>query len=249
MVTANPSRCRTVEPHALRAVAKSYNGAALVIVLSFVVLLTGLVIAFFSRASSQMKISANSASQIKTDVFARCALDEIVGDLKQEIAAGSNLSSTVVSGTDFKKCYPASPQAAVPMRTGTNAPANLLKWSGYGIKFFDDTLLSGTGKAYPNASGYPPNQRAANLLSTGTSLNGRSLSLARWNNPLLLPKANPASTDVTPATSGAQAFAAPAWILVARDGGNPTASGSNVIGRYAYCIYDEGGVLDMNVAG
>jgi hypothetical protein len=50
-------------------------------------------------------------------------------------------------------------------------------------------------------------------------------------------------------------------VLVARDGSNPTAwnnnlkrspslsNSSSVVGRYAYAIYDEGGLLDMNVAG
>ena len=54
----------------------------------------------------------------------------------------------------------------------------------------------------------------------------------------------------------------PSWILVARDGSNPVPSslsgansqylstGSNaVIGRYAFAIYHEGGLLDVNAAG
>jgi len=47
-------------------------------------------------------------------------------------------------------------------------------------------------------------------------------------------------------------------VLIARDGSNPLvwdAALANakadkfIIGRYAYNIYDEGGLLDMNVAG
>jgi hypothetical protein len=87
-------------------------------------------------------------------------------------------------------------------------------------------------------------------------LNNRSVTTSRWNKPLLLQKAAPASdTDITPVN----AFVAPDWTLVSRDGSNPTIWDSNmrysasdattVIGRYAYAIYDEGGLLDMNVAG
>ena len=110
---------------------------------------------------------------------------------------------------------------------------------------------SGTGPLYPLASGTYNNagpNRASVALTTGTSVNGRYMTLARWSKPLLF---------------GTNSFTAPNWILVARDGSNPTTfgnSGSNsvvysstntavVIGRYAYAIYDEGGLIDVNVAG
>jgi len=97
--------------------------------------------------------------------------------------------------------------------------------------------------------------RAVSDSSTHTSKNGRSISAARWNKPLFL-TAN-STTDLTP-TAG---FTAPDWILVARDGSNPTnatllanmkfstSNATSVVGRYAYAIYDEGGLLDANVAG
>jgi hypothetical protein len=45
-------------------------------------------------------------------------------------------------------------------------------------------------------------------------------------------------------------FAPPDWVFVSNTGAGPiTAPSSSVIGRYAYAIYDEGGLLDANVAG
>src|SRR5205085_2678234 len=88
--------------------------------------------------------------------------------------------------------------------------------------------------------------------------------LSRWNKHYLVPKSNP--TDNT--TNPIPAFVAPDWVILTRGPrlGNttfpvsfasweapladPTPSNNlYAIGRYAYAIYDEGGLLDMNVAG
>ena len=239
---------------------KTQTGVALVIILAFIVLLTGLVLAFFSRATANRQISDSYASRSKADILARGAVDQIIGDLKQEIAAGSLIGTTSFSGTTVRTYYPVTPWSAVPCRTGTTSPPNLVKWSAYGVQFFNPALSSGTANVYPNAASYPPSNRAADFSTTGTSSNGRSMSFARWNKSLLLPKKDPTSSDITPLTTGTAGFKAPSWIFITRSGTNPRLSGSfpaenvisgsdPVIGRYAYVLYDEGGLLDMNVAG
>ena len=217
-------------------------GVALVIVLAFVVLLTGLVVAFFSRALSERQISNSSASEAKVSLFADGAISTIVGDLKSEIVDGSNVAPTPtpVPGVPAVTIYvPKAAINAVPARVGTaDAWANLVK-------------TSTNGAPYPGA---PANlTRAVNLTSDTPSLNGRFVSAKRWNSHYLLPK-NPAlDTDATPvAPPGAATtatFTPPKWVLVASDGTNPKTQGSTVIGRYAYAIYDEGGLLDINAAG
>ena len=220
------------------------DAVALVIVLAFVVLLTGLLMAFFSRAMSERQSSNSSASQTKVDLFAQGAVNTIIGDLKQEIADGSN-ATIVVAGSATNTIYlPTAPTNAVPAlagSTGTGGLENLVKLSANGTAF---------------SSGANATKRAAACPTTTASKNGRFISPARWNKPLLLPATS--ATDTTPAlTSGT--YSPPDWILVARDGSNPTvwnpnmaASAGNptsVVGRYAYAIYDEGGLLDVNVAG
>ena len=73
------------------------------------------------------------------------------------------------------------------------------------------------------------------------------ISLARWNKHYLIPR--PTGIDPTD-TTPISAFTAPDWVFVSEQGpmilSSPTRS---VIGRYAYAIYDEGGLLDVNVAG
>jgi len=225
------------------------RGAALIIVLAFVVLLTGLMVAFFSRALSNRQISNSSASQTKVDAFAQGAMLQIVGDLKQEIADPSRSNTTsITTTTGTGTIYtPKSAAYAVPQlvgSSGTGGAENLVKISRSGSVFYSGGTC-----------------RASAISTTGTSLNGRYLSPARWNKARLLPVTS--GTDATPQFTGST-FVAPDWILMARDGSNPTpdpggsipsalkwssTASSAVVGRYAYAIYNEGGLLDANVAG
>src|SRR5207245_5304355 len=69
--------------------ARRERGAALIIVLAFVVLLTGLVLAYFSRATSDRPVAHSSFNQSKVDQLAQSAMDNLIGDLRQEITSGS----------------------------------------------------------------------------------------------------------------------------------------------------------------
>src|SRR5205807_10466740 len=81
-------------------------------------------------------------------------------------------------------------------------------------------------------------------VNSGTaSANGRFISLARWNSHYLIPPAN--TIDSTPVSS----FLAPDWVLVTGQGPAQSPPSSAVIGRYALAVYDEGGLLDMSMAG
>ena len=63
------------------------KGAALIIVLAFVVLVTGLALAYFSRTTTDRQLAQSSYNDTSADLLARSALDITVSDLKQEIAA------------------------------------------------------------------------------------------------------------------------------------------------------------------
>ena len=63
------------------------KGAALIIVLAFVVLVTGLAVAYFSRTTTDRQLAQSSYNDTSCRSLARSALDITVSDLKQEIAA------------------------------------------------------------------------------------------------------------------------------------------------------------------
>ena len=217
------------------------RGAALVVVLAFVVLLTVLVLAFFASAKNNRALAGSSVCQTKVELFARGAADTIVSDLKQEILLGSTITP-VITGDVTTLIYTARvPANVVPSlvgSTGTNGLENLVKRSAGGRAFCP-------GGAY----------RTSDCASTSVSRNGRSITPARWNKPLLLPPTSLA--NLAPADT--VGFIVPDWVLVARDGSNSLKWNDNVkssveastmvVGRYAYAIYDEGGLLDVNVAG
>src|SRR5205823_3230875 len=72
------------------------------------------------------------------------------------------------------------------------------------------------------------------------------ITRARWNKHYLVPKLNTGDDKTDPVAS----FTAPDWVFVTNNGPTViTQPSSSVVGRYAYAVYDEGGLLDMNVAG
>src|SRR6266705_1347333 len=95
------------------------RGAALIIVLAFAVLLTGLVLAYFSRTTSDRQVAHSSFNQSKADQLVASAMDNIIGDLRKEITNGST-ATTVGSVTIYT---PTSSANMLPARSGNPAGA------------------------------------------------------------------------------------------------------------------------------
>jgi len=220
------------------------QGAALVIVLAFVVLFTALVVAYFSRALFSRKLSDSSINQAKAEALARSATDIVIGDLKQEIADPNASTSNTVNGVTIYT--PKSPSNIIPVRsTAISALAendkinNLIRTS---------STIAPPAPAVDTALASP-------VLSTTAASNGRIITPSRWNSHYLIPLANASTlsssdTDTAPIASFTNAAITPSWVFVTNQG--PTVllvPLTSVIGRYAYAIYDEGGLLDMNAAG
>ena len=214
------------------------EAAALLIVLAMVVLLTGLAIAYLSRTTSDRPVAHASFHQSRVDVLAQSAMDLIIGDLQQEITNGS----TAINEPDGSTLYtPTSAANIVPQRRANAAGApNLIRVSVRS----DNPASPGVGS-----------RASAVNSTTDASANGRFVTSTRWNGHYLVPKGNTATPDSSPI----QAFtnATPDWVFVAPDPNNPsldarkiiTSPNQLVIGRYACAMYDQGGLLDVNVAG
>ena len=123
--------------HSTFRTPSSDKGVALVITLAFVVLLTGLLVAFFSRAMSERQVSNSSANQTRVSIFADGAVDQIIGDLKEEIAA-SGSGTKITTGAATSTLYlSGSASTFVPYTNVTSGTTilNLLKASGT-VPFF-----------------------------------------------------------------------------------------------------------------
>ena len=244
------------------------GGAALIIVLSVVALLSVMVIAYLGSSTKQMNLSQNAVVNLKGAEVASLASGQIVYDLLQEVRAGS--VEVLPTGATSPVLYAATALSAAPDRSSVTTsagvpPPNLVKQSVGGKKSYDAAVLLGANPAYPQAELYPVLARASSVASDAGQ---GAVSQLRWNRPLLLPRAKPADAlDFTPATTGQTRFAgtsnqifqwkAPDWVYLQRTGANPVAydpalsvNGANpVVARYAYQMYDIGGLLDLNVAG
>src|SRR6266481_601903 len=162
------------------------KGAALIIVLAFVVLVTALALAHFSRSTTDRQLAQSSYNDTSADLLARSALDIMITD-----------------------------PTPIP---------NLIRRSFSG----------------------DPTGRTSSVSSGLAAANGRIISLARWNSHYLIPRASTTiNIDSTPVSS----FIAPDWVMVTGQGPTPAPAPNAVIGRYAFAVYDEGGLIDMNVAG
>ena len=224
------------------------GGAALLIVLAFLVLLSGIVALFLARALVERDVSSSSMNQTRAGILAQSALNTIVGDLKQEIVLDST-PVTVGKVTVYEPVYPATsaiPSPMAPIRSTTpSANANLVRVSSRS----DPAALTTLGLS----------TRASAVNSTSdVSANGRFVSLARWNDHYLNPRLNAGSAQID-STPDTNYFSAPDWVMVTASGPQVLASWSNdyknsastnfITGRYAFAIYDEGGLIDANVAG
>ena len=78
------------------------KGAALIIVLAFVVLLTAFGLTYFSRTTADRQLAHSSSNDTTADLLARSALDITVSDLKQEIANNQPVTAAQYSAITLR---------------------------------------------------------------------------------------------------------------------------------------------------
>ena len=237
------------------------SGIALVITLALLVLVAVAVTAFMTRSTTNQQITTGSSNGVVADVFADGATQEIISGLQKEMWDTSGQPTPAPSPSPAPILFPMTNPTAInpsrevnpnipafPTTAGTpnpNAPyaqfANLVKQSYSGVP----TYSGGTSPAPSPASSIP---------TTTAAVGGTAHDGAYWNQPQL---ASVLSSDTTTLN-----YLVPDWIYTARDGTHPTVfnssrliqpggslSSNSVVGRYAYNIYDIGGLLNANVAG
>ena len=184
------------------------KGAALIIVLALMALLTGLALAYFSHSAIDRQLAQASFHDANADLLARSAVDIVVGSLKREIVA----AGTTVTQANIQ-----------PQRSGDDASIpNLIRRSVRNDAIPPPAVAS-FASAVSSGPADPANPKRGEI------------TRARWNSHHLIS----ATANFTP----------PDWVLVTLRGPNPAPQPSDVVGRYAFAVYDQGGLLDMNLAG
>jgi hypothetical protein len=163
-------------------------------------------------------------------------LDTVIGDLKQEIKVGS-VATSQPDGTTVYIPTSGHPEYMVPVRSGTSTSLPNLVRRSFGSPSPEPIPPPGQpsrASAVSSAPLDPANPKRGDVIK------------ARWNTHYLLPKLTTGDDGTEPIA----AFTAPDWVFVTNQGPAViTTPSSLVLGRYAYAVYDEGGLLDMNVAG
>src|ERR1044072_2803078 len=79
----------------------SNRAASIIIVLAFVVLLTGLALAYFTRTTTDRQLAQSSYNDTSADLLARSALDIVVNDFKQEIINSPTVTRANIQPTRY----------------------------------------------------------------------------------------------------------------------------------------------------
>jgi hypothetical protein len=219
-------------------IASRHSGAALVITLAMLILVSFVVVAFLGRSTREAVLVGGTIGGQKAEILANSAAETIIADLKNEMRAGSTESTidgvTIMEPSSASTVFPS--QNRLLATTGTVFD-NLIKQSGASGGMFS---ASSTNKLISAATTTP---------TTTASVDGRKVSEDRWNAPKLLVGGNFTATNV------------PNWVLVDRLGVASSQTWNNlfrdsrptndrfIVGRFAYNIYDVSGLLDINVAG
>jgi Tfp pilus assembly protein PilX len=219
-------------------IASRHSGAALVITLAMLILVSFVVVAFLGRSTREAVLVGGTIGGQKAEILANSAAETIIADLKNEMRAESTEITidgvTIMEPSSASTVFPG--QNRLLATTGTVFD-NLIKQSGASGGMFS---ASSTNKLISAATTTP---------TTTASVDGRKVSEDRWNAPKLLVDGNFTATNV------------PNWVLVDRLGVASSQTWNNlfrdsrptndrfIVGRFAYNIYDVSGLLDINVAG
>lgn len=206
----------------------------MVIVLSLVVIISLILVAFVTVMRMDRVASASYGQSLAVEQIGLGALDRVVGEFRNEMSADA--PPQIVSG---KPVYTNVSSANIsPQQFGTNAAMPSL-------------IRTSVDNAFTNASGgVVGTLRASAVSSSSASFNQRLLDTNRWNAPRL---------GLFPDN-----YSVPNWVIITRNGTTNTGSfgttGATLnnsspanncfaIGRFAYAVYNVGGLLDVTAAG
>lgn len=210
-----------------------HRGMALVVVLALLVIASVILVAYVTATRLDRAATVGYGQAIRAEQIAQGGLNLVIGNLQEEMA----------------KDGPPDLIEGVPIYTNITSD-NVLPERVGGVASMPSVIKISTDA--PFFTGAVGGLRASNINTTTENAVTRAIRLERWNRPQLGSFSDPAE--------------APSWIYVTRDGptnggtlsfgtsgnaaNNPVPENFDfVLGRFAYVVYDVGGLLDITVAG
>lgn len=247
------------------------TGVALLYGLALVALLTVTILSLAIWVTGDFRSSMSYSESIRADELARGAGELVVAELRAEILAGS---IDPEDPDDWESAWGTPPgekaRFYIPRKDDAGRTPGMRPWRGgtsAAVQAAIPNLVRSSSRSVPAwPDGYragAPGPLAASAASSETlALGGQRVSARRWNGHGLMPPAS--GSNLEPPS----AFVPPDWIYVTRRGvglngsgavlsaadlgnmGNPAPGNLDfAVGRFAYQIFEVGGLLDINVAG
>jgi|GEM_PF-5818473 len=208
--------------------SKFEKGTALVVAISLIVLLSGLVLVLLGRALNQNNVASSEIAKRK--MVSDWGEIAVVSSLIEEMVAGSDLIPIENADIDYvlkpADDYYHLPQVNLRNKQGENNYIrdfrfkNLIKQSQAGIPNFEFTETTGKSEASKVSS-------------------ASHLTAVEWNEPFLIPREYETTMGI------------PDWVYIDEFGDFVQQNGVNrdVLGRYAYRVYDLGSLVNANISG
>ncbi|PTX97072.1 hypothetical protein DB345_07815 [Spartobacteria bacterium LR76] len=212
------------------------RGVALITVLSLVVVVSLILVAFVAAMRVERTASFSYSQALSAEQVAQGGLRLVVAELQNEMSKDAAPDSTYPQKPLYTNV---SSTNIMPQFVGTNsAMTNLVKISSTTAPF-TGSLASG--------------KLIASSVNTSTaSQNGRYVDTNRWNLPQLgsFTNANNTPNWIIMTRAGATNGSGLSFGTTGNTANNPASGNTNyAIGRFAYAIYDVGGLLDITLAG
>jgi Tfp pilus assembly protein PilX len=216
------------------------SGIALIITLALLAVVVLLLITFVSLAQLDSTATTSYSGSVSADSLAHASLNLVVSQLQTEMGKDSPADTGGGAYSDSPVYTNVTSANILPQGVGTNIDLPIMVKMSTNAPFFTD----GPQATSPLA--------ATGVSTTTLSQNGRSVTQQRWQQSYF--------------GNFASAAQAPYWVITTRSGATNAAglgfgtsgntlnnvSSSNpnyAIGRFAYAIYNEGGLLDVTAAG
>ena len=212
-------------------------GVALLITLALIVIVSLSVIFFFIRSTSNVQVEASRVNHVRADLLAASGQEYVKNIFLQEIF--NPVNSTITTPSAGTPTY-------VPLTGANTAPLRTTSATGT----VSNIIPSLTDPNFANLVRQSIAAADANASTDNTSTaaaNGRTVGPSVWNTVSLVGGGETFTTGTTPN-----------WIYLNRPaptatppaaGGPINTGSSSTIGRFAYNVYNIGGLLDANAAG
>jgi len=207
----------------LKQKSNPQRGMALVVALAMIVLLSVVVLALLARVSSNQGVETSRVNRVLAEQLALTASDYVRSQFLNEIVDPAN---------SIVKKFP-DPEETFSVYTPINAASMMPRRQiSANITAANANFTNLIRQSVPGADS------AASTDSTATAArNRRTVGPSRWNETRLV------------GGSGFAANQVPNWVYVRSDGSASATAGNDTIGRFAYNVFDVGGLLDITVAG